>query len=85
MDANAAPVPELRPKESTPMMIDWHFSNKPISCDVTINVIYRPAFLWWEKKQTFRFFTDTNSEGQIVWYRRAQSEPGTKRGDYFVK
>lgn len=69
-------VPQLRPKESTPVMINWAFVNKPVFCDVTINVTYRPAFLWWYKKQTFRFSTQTNSDGQVVWYRRAQSEPG---------
>jgi hypothetical protein len=69
-------VPELRTKESTPLFIGWPFGNKPTFCDLTINVIYRPAFLCWKKKQTFRFFTATNSEGQIVWYRMAQSEFG---------
>lgn len=71
-------IPELRPKETSSVKINFPFGNKPVFCDVSIEVNYRPAFVWWKKEQTFRFITATNFEGQIIWYRKAQSEPGAE-------
>ena len=69
------PIPIILRKEQETFLIPPTFNFKdPIDTgDITVDISYRPDFLFWRKHHSIRFVTAKDSSGIVRWYPRPLS------------
>ena len=72
---NADPIKRINAGEATTTFCKFLPYNAKIkSADIEIEVMYRPAYLFWSKRSSIRFGTVTESDGTLRWVPKALSE-----------
>lgn len=69
------PIKVMRPGETTSAFLFCPIGLPPLSsCDVALEIKYRPSFLPWIKTEYFRFTTAADANGELHWCPTAESE-----------